>query len=64
MEKSGFQVNGVDRKGNDITIRCEGVDDKELAHFGGLDLHVKAKKCLLAILKMECLSQKKKEIMR
>ncbi|MEC1722836.1 hypothetical protein [Schinkia azotoformans] len=47
MEKSGFQVNGVDRRGNDITIRCEGVDDKELAHFGGLDIHVKATKMLI-----------------
>lgn len=47
MVKSGFEVHGVDRMGNDITIRCEGVDDKELAHFGGLDLHVKATKMLI-----------------
>lgn len=47
MEKSGFEVHGVDRKGNDIMIKCEGVDDQELAHFGGLDLHVKATKMLI-----------------
>lgn len=47
MEKSGFEVHIVDRKGNDIMIKCEGIDDKELAHFGGLDLHVKAIKTLI-----------------
>ncbi|MCS1391196.1 hypothetical protein NXZ77_06410 [Lysinibacillus boronitolerans] len=47
MEQRGFEVHSVDRKGNDIMIRCEGVDDQELAHFGGLDLHVKATKALI-----------------
>jgi len=47
VEKSGFEVHSVDRKGNDIMIRCEGVDDQELAHFGGLDLHVKVTKMLI-----------------
>lgn len=48
MEKSWFELNDVDRRGNDIQIKCEGVDDKDLAHFGGLDLHVKAVKTLIA----------------
>ncbi|RIW27628.1 hypothetical protein D3H55_22835 [Bacillus salacetis] len=48
MEKSWFELNDVDRKGNDIKIKCEGIDDKELAHFGGLDLHVKAVKTLIS----------------
>ncbi|WP_288586014.1 MULTISPECIES: hypothetical protein [Lysinibacillus] len=48
MEQRGFEVHSVDRKGNDIMIRCEGVDDQELAHFGGLDLHVKATKVLIS----------------
>lgn len=48
MEQRGFEVHSVDRKGNDIMIRCEGVDDQELAHFGGLDLHVKATKALIS----------------
>jgi len=47
VEQRGFEVHSVDRKGNDIMIRCEGVDDQELAHFGGLDLHVKATKALI-----------------
>ncbi|WP_342545425.1 hypothetical protein [Lysinibacillus sp. FSL K6-4013] len=48
MEKGWFEVHSVDRKGNDIMIKCEGVDDQELAHFGGLDLHVKATKTLIS----------------
>jgi hypothetical protein len=47
MEKSYFKVHDVDDKGNKITITCEGVDDQQLAHFGGLDLHVKAVKTLI-----------------
>jgi hypothetical protein len=48
MEKSFFEINTVDRKGNDLYIRCEGVDDKHLASFGGLDLHVKATKEMIS----------------
>ncbi|NRD76600.1 hypothetical protein HPT25_03730 [Bacillus sp. BRMEA1] len=48
MEKGWFEVHSVDRKGNDIMIKCEGVDDRELSPFGGLDLHVKATKTLIS----------------
>lgn len=48
MEKSRFELHSVDRKGNDIMIKCEGIDEHELAHFGGLDLHVKATKTLIS----------------
>jgi hypothetical protein len=47
MELESFTLNSVDRKGNKIRIECEGVDDKELAHFGGLDLTVKAIKTMI-----------------
>ncbi|PFN76548.1 hypothetical protein COJ85_32510 [Bacillus sp. AFS076308] len=32
---------------NNLKITGEGVDDQELAHFGGLDLHVKATKMMI-----------------
>ncbi|PFP29424.1 hypothetical protein COJ96_11005 [Bacillus sp. AFS073361] len=44
---SQFEITDVDRKGNDLSITIKGVDDNELAHFGGLDLHVKAVKNLI-----------------
>lgn len=47
MEKNYFVLNAVDRKGNDLKITGEGTDDHELAHFGGLDLHVKAAKTMI-----------------
>jgi hypothetical protein len=48
MGKSFFEKFTVDRNGNDLKIRCEGVDDKVLSHFGGLDLHVKATKEMIS----------------
>lgn len=48
MEKSNFVLNSVDRKGDGLKISCEGIDDQELAHFGGLDLHVKATKTMIS----------------
>lgn len=45
---SKLEQRGIDRKGNDITISVKGVDDHELAHHGGLDLHIKAVKTLIA----------------
>jgi hypothetical protein len=47
QEITNFEVNAVDNLGNPFKIKCEGVDDNELAHFGGLDLHVKAVKILI-----------------
>jgi hypothetical protein len=47
MEKSNFLIQYRDRKGNDMKFTVEGVDDKDLANFGGLDLHVKAVKALI-----------------
>lgn len=44
---SKFEISDIDRKGNDLSITIKGVDDNELAHFGGLDLHVKAVKNLI-----------------
>jgi hypothetical protein len=44
---SNFELQSVDNLGNEIKIKCTGVDDKELAHFGGLDLHVKTVKTLI-----------------
>jgi hypothetical protein len=44
---SNFEIRDIDRKGNDLSIIIKGVDDNELAHFGGLDLHVKAVKNLI-----------------
>jgi hypothetical protein len=46
-EITDFEVNSADHLGNPIKITCVGVDDNELAHFGGLDLHVKAVKILI-----------------
>lgn len=43
-----FFIRTVDRKGNDLEITVKGVDDRELAHFGGLDLHLKATKAMIA----------------
>ncbi|OLN21324.1 hypothetical protein BTO30_15550 [Domibacillus antri] len=48
MEKSNFMIHSTDRKGHELKISVEGTDDKELAHFGGLDLHVKATKAMIA----------------
>lgn len=48
MRKENFIVNSTDYDGNQIRIECEGIDDKELAHFGGLDLFVKAARKLIA----------------
>ncbi|MBT2727815.1 hypothetical protein J7E63_12790 [Bacillus sp. ISL-75] len=48
MEKSKFVLNTVDRNGHDLIISVEGVDDHQLAHFGGLDLHVKATKEMIS----------------
>ncbi|OIJ09404.1 hypothetical protein BKP35_16230 [Anaerobacillus arseniciselenatis] len=47
MDKGMSVINTVDRKGNNLKITVEGVDDQELAHFGGLDLHVKAAKAMI-----------------
>ncbi|WP_251554000.1 hypothetical protein [Neobacillus muris] len=47
-EYSFFEAHDVDRRGNDLFISVKGVDDRELAHFGGLDLHVKAVKNLIS----------------
>ncbi|MCM2534241.1 hypothetical protein NDK43_20160 [Neobacillus pocheonensis] len=33
---------------NNLKITGEGVDDQELAHFGGLDLHVKVTKMMIS----------------
>ncbi|WCF11521.1 hypothetical protein NDS46_31685 (plasmid) [Paenibacillus thiaminolyticus] len=48
MNQSSFLIEDTDIKGNAIKISCEGVDDKKLAHFGGLDLHVKAARTLIS----------------
>ncbi|WP_391558954.1 hypothetical protein [Robertmurraya sp.] len=48
MEQSNFTINSIDRKGEPIKITCEGIDDQQLAHFGGLDLAVKAARTLIA----------------
>lgn len=48
MEHSNFTINGVDRTGVDIKITCEGIDDQSLAHFGGLDLVLKAARQLIS----------------
>jgi hypothetical protein len=48
MEYSKFELRDIDRKGNEISITVKGVDDHELAHFGGLELHIKAVKTLIA----------------
>jgi hypothetical protein len=45
---SRFELNSLDRKGNEISISVKGVDDQELAPFGGLDLHIKAVRTLIA----------------
>lgn len=41
-------INTKDRFGNDLTISYSGVDQRELAHFGGLDLHVTATKEMIS----------------
>ncbi|PKG46532.1 MULTISPECIES: hypothetical protein [unclassified Planococcus (in: firmicutes)] len=48
MEKSNAILKGHDRKGNMLEIEYKGVDYKELAHFGGLDLHVNTTKHLIS----------------
>ncbi|PLS14923.1 hypothetical protein CVD28_25745 [Bacillus sp. M6-12] len=48
MEKDSLYLQTVDRKGNPLTISVEGVDEQELAHFGGLDLHVNATKAMIS----------------
>lgn len=48
MEKTNFTINSVDYHDNDICITCEGIDDQKLAHFGGLDLTLKAARVLIA----------------
>lgn len=48
MEQSNFTLNGVDKNGHALKITCEGIDDKELAHSGGLDLIVKATKHMIS----------------
>ncbi|WP_416150248.1 hypothetical protein ACM26V_04475 [Salipaludibacillus sp. HK11] len=48
MEKNTSVINTTDRKGNDLKITVDGFDDRELAHFGGLDLHVKATKNMIS----------------
>lgn len=58
MEKSYFEKNAKDRKGNDLFIRCEGVDDKHLASFGGLDLHVKATKEMISDINSTSFAEK------
>ncbi|SDN62438.1 hypothetical protein [Bacillus sp. OK048] len=45
---SKFELSAQDRIGNDILISVNGVDDNELAHFGGLDLHIKSVKTLIS----------------
>jgi hypothetical protein len=47
MEKSNMLIQGGDRKGNKIKISVEGTEEKQLSHFGGLDLHVSAVKTLI-----------------
>lgn len=47
MEHSNILINTKDRKEKELKITIEGFDDKELAHFGGLDLHVKATKHMI-----------------
>lgn len=41
-------ISTRDRRGNDLTIRYTGVNQRELAHFGGLDLHVTATKEMIS----------------
>jgi hypothetical protein len=41
-------INGTDKNGDDLRITCEGIDDKKLALFGGLDLYVKAARTLIS----------------
>lgn len=41
-------ITTVDRFGHDLTIKYAGVDQQELAHFGGLDLHVTATKVMIS----------------
>lgn len=48
MKHSNFTINSTDYADQPIKITCEGVDDKKLAHFGGLDLTVKAARSLIA----------------
>ncbi|MCY9666428.1 hypothetical protein M5X11_15905 [Paenibacillus alginolyticus] len=48
MERTNFTINAADYSGQPITISCDGVDDNKLAHFGGLDLAVKAARQLIS----------------
>jgi hypothetical protein len=48
MKKSSYTMHHSDRKGYSLTISVHGTDDQELAHFGGLDLHVKATKYMIS----------------
>jgi len=48
LEKHNFSIRSADYNGNDISITCEGIDDEKLAHFGGLDLYLKAARVLIA----------------
>lgn len=47
MEESSFTIQSNDFKGNDIKITCEGINQQELTHFGGLDLYVAAARTLI-----------------
>ena len=48
MKQSSFMINKADINGKWIQITCDGIDDNKLAHFGGLDLVLKAARVLIA----------------
>ncbi|RKJ75040.1 hypothetical protein D7X33_18380 [Butyricicoccus sp. 1XD8-22] len=47
QEFESTQLFGKDRNGNELEIHIKGIDQKELAHFGGLDLMVNATKYMI-----------------
>lgn len=47
MERIKIETHCQDYQGNPISITCEGVDDQKIAHFGGLDLTVKAARIMI-----------------
>jgi uncharacterized protein (UPF0303 family) len=49
-EISNASITTVDRLGHNLTISYEGVDQQELAHYGGSDLHVTATKEMISNL--------------
>lgn len=48
LKKSNSILHGVDRHGNSFDLSYEGTDVEELAHFGGLDLHINVVKYMIS----------------